>query len=501
MAEKTKTKVILTEPEWLSRNDTQGGRWLVEECRAVRGEPQTDIVGREMKVPTQNDALARAIRAHEMMHAKVSPAGDWDSWVKRKIASKSSLTVVEELRVNTLCQYAGFDVKSNLADGGESADGERVGATKDWAGAVQMAVATAGTASNKLFLTGVRRHNREWGVILLDISKRAVKEMNKVVKKRGVGELASTQVHENSQLSPRGFSHTERIAEWVDRLCAKSPEDIAKEAEQARQARAKAKADRESANGKGTEGEHSNKGESATGEGKMDGNPYTGITSSDESRTPYWGTLKVERLPMPVHTKGNIGRKRVASNVGMRPRRMHRYLTDPQMRIFDRVVRGSGGVVVLDSSGSMSFSREQLHAILDNCAGATVIMYTDKERDGTNCWIVADKGRMVNELPDVGYGNGVDFPALEFGKTFRQTASSPFIWVTDGGVCGPNQGYSNLLAMQCITFCKRNNVIIVPHADEAIEQLKNLKNGNKAKSDYPEMFVRAYHEMQGTQLQ
>ena len=149
----------------------------------------------------------------------------------------------------------------------------------------------------------------------------------------------------------------------------------------------------------------------------------------------------------------------------------------------------------------MSFSREQLHAILDNCAGATVIMYTDKERDGTNCWIVADKGRMVNELPDVGYGNGVDFPALEFGKTFRQTASSPFIWVTDGGVCGPHQGFSNLLAMQCIQFCKRNNVVIVPHADEAIEQLKNLKSGNKAKSDYPQMLVKAYHEVQGTQLQ
>lgn len=496
-----KTKSILTEPEWLSRKDTDNGRWLVEECRAVRGEPQTDIIGREMKVPTQDDKLARAIRAHEMMHAKVSPAGDWDSWVKRKVASKSSLTVVEELRVNTLCQYAGFDVKSNLADGGESADGERVGATKDWAGAVQMAVATAGTASNKLFLTGVRRHNREWGPILLDISKRASKEMNKVIKKYGASHLASTDICSGSGLSPAGFSNTERIAEWVDRLCAKSPEDLMREAEEARQAKAdaiaKAMADAE---GVGVEGAHTNIGTHAE-KGKMDGNPFTGITADDIRRAPYWGTLIVERLPMPVHTKGNIGKKRIASNVGMRPRRMHRYLTDPQMRIFDKVVRGSGGVVVLDSSGSMSFSREQLHSILDHCAGATVIMYSDRESNSTNCWIVADKGRMVNELPDVGHGNGVDFPALEFAKTFRKTSNAPFIWVTDGGVCGPQQGFSNLLAMQCIVFCKRNNAIIVPHADEAIEQLKNLKSGNKAKSIYPHQLKSAYLELQGSELQ
>ncbi len=490
----SKEKQILAEPEWLSRNDTENGQWLVEGCRAVRGEPSTDIIGREMKVPTQDDKLARAIRAHEMMHAKVSPAGDWNKWVERKIASKSSLTVVEELRVNTLCNWQGFDVKSNLADGGESADGERVGATNDWAGAVQMAVATAGTASNKLFLTGVRRHNREWGPILLDISKRAVKEMTKIIKKSGVSYLASTEVGSNG-LSPAGFTHTERIAEWVDRLCAKSPEELAKEAERARQERANKKAE-----GKNAEGAHSNQGSSD--EGKQDGNPFTGITADEPYyRAPYWGKLVVERMPMPVHSKGNIGKKRIASNIGMRPRRMHRYLTDPQMRIFDKIVRGSGGVVVLDSSGSMSFSKEQLHAILDNCAGATVIMYSDKENKCANAWIVADKGRMVNELPDVGYGNGVDFPALEFGKTFRQTANAPFVWVTDGGVCGPNQGFSNVLAMQCITFCKRNNVIVVPHADEAIEQLKNLKNGNKAKSIYPRQFQNAYFEMQGTQLQ
>ena len=107
---------------------------------------------------------------------------------------------------------------------------------------------------------------------------------------------------------------------------------------------------------------------------------------------------------------------------------------------------------------------------------------------------------MVNELPEVGAGNGVDFPAIEWGYKQKQTATTPIIWVTDGGVCGPNQPYNEILAMQCITFCKQKNIIIVPHADEAVEQLKSLKAGNKAKNIFPRMFKQTYKELTGIAL-
>jgi hypothetical protein len=91
---KTVKKRISAEPEFLSRNDVEGGVWTVGEVRAIRGEPCTNIVTREMKVPTDDDSLARAIRAHEMVHAKVSPADDWSKWIERKIATQESMTVV-----------------------------------------------------------------------------------------------------------------------------------------------------------------------------------------------------------------------------------------------------------------------------------------------------------------------------------------------------------------------------------------------------------------------
>jgi hypothetical protein len=507
---KTAKKRISAEPEFLSRKDVKGGMWKVGEVRAVRGEPWTNIVTREMKVPTDDDPLARAIRAHEMVHAKVSPANDWEKWIDRKIATHQSMVAVEELRVNYLCQKAGFDVKSDLADGGEMADGERLGATEDWVGAVQMAVATAGTASNKLLLNGIRRHKREWGAILLDISKRAVKEMKKSDK---YSQLASTEIDTTSGLYPMGFIHTERLAEWVDRLCAKSPEQIAEEKEKARREREEARIrkalgqDADEAEGEDGEasegtGRHSNKGITPNDKGKDDGNPYKGITSSNATyRVAEWQKLNIEFMPMPILSKGNLGKRRVASNMGMRPRRMHRMITDPQMRIFDKVVRGTGGVVIIDGSGSMSFSREQLTKIIENAPGATVAVYTDRgDSNMTNLWVVAHKGKMVNELPSVGQGNGVDFPAIEWGVKQKQTSRSPIVWVTDGGVCGKNGNFEAVLAMQCINFCKKNNIIVVPHVDEAVEQLKNLKFGNKAESIYPEMFKNTFKQLNGTEL-
>lgn len=493
---------ISVEPELLGRKDSEHGRWEVDSCNPRRGEPMTNIVDRQMRVPMHDTDLARVIRAHELMHAKVSPAETFGKWIERKIASQEALVATEELRVNFLCGKAGFDVKGNLTDGGETADGERCAATKDWASAVRMSIATAGTASNKAFLNGIRRHNRDWGNILADISKRAVKEMNKAFK---TGTLASTNVDPSTKLAPLGFSHTERIAEWVDRLSATMPEEQeanvvatsgAGEDGEEEVAPTPRKRGRPPKHG----GAHSNVGKSSTG--SATGRPYPNITPSEVmSRPAQWGELKVEYLPMPKHTKGNIGKKRTASNIGKSPRRIHRLLTDPEKRVFDKVTRGNGGVVIIDGSGSMSFTHEQIRKIAENAPGATVAVYTDKSDSKTNMWVVADKGKMVNELPEFGHGNGVDFPALEWAVKNRQRSSSPIIWVTDGGVCPANGGYSDVLAMQCINFCKKHGIIVLPYVEQAVRELSKMKNGNKGKSDWPYMLKDAYKNLMGGSLQ
>ncbi len=477
----------IAEPEWLGRNDAEHGAWQVEDCEPRRGIPATSIVERKMLAPAHDTEQARVIRAHEMMHAKVSPAGEWEQWQNRKIASIQAMVACEELRVNLLCDRAGFDVKNHLSDGGETADGERLACTDDWKTAVHMAVATAGTASNKLYLNGIRRHNRLWGSALADISKRAVKEMNKAGRR-----LSSTEVHASTGLAPFGFIFTEKLAEWVDRLAGMEPpsED---ESESSDDSSMSTEGDE-----KESKREHSNVANVKVKETTFREKLKTITPDRMDGNVPYWGELVIEKLPLPIIAKGNLGKKKSTSNVGRSPRRIHRYMTDPQKRIFDNKRRGMGGVVCVDASGSMSLSQDDVRRILEASPGATVIAYSDIRKDSPNAWILADKGRMVDEMPEMGQGNGVDFPALEWAVKRRQHSTAPVIWMTDGGVCGPNQGFSELLANQCTAFCLEKKIHLTEDAEATIALLGALSKGMTIpKTRFPYMLKHAWESRGG----
>ena len=491
------------EPEILSREDTEDGRWTVEACAAKRGLPNTNITLKTLTAPVDPTPMSRSIRAHEMMHAKVSPGLEMEAWVKRGIASQGALVATEELRVNLLCTKAGFDMKNDLSDDGETADGERICANRDWRGAVFMCIATVGTASHKKFLTGVRRHDRFWGKCLLDISKRAHRYMEKSWKS---GSLASTEIDEGANISPRGFGHTEQLAEWVDRIAeqeppAPPPEDAETPAPVTTGGDDESD---ENGDGEGQQGQliHSNIGVGDLKIREGFGERLKGITpdTGNYYGVPVWGDLEIGPLPLTTLVPGTIGKKRIPSNTGRSPRRLHRYLTDPEMRIFDRTIKGVGGVLVLDCSGSMSLTKKQIREILEAAPGVTVLGYTDNGREGPNAWVRARKGRMVEELPDTGHGNGVDYPAIVWGVENRQKSSSPVIWVSDGGVCGASSGFHNGLAMQCIRYCIRNRVLVVPHLSEAVELLRGMRSGRKGKTHWPRQLRHVYREQMGSNL-
>jgi hypothetical protein len=75
------------EPNMLGRNDLEHERWIVEDCRAIRNEPRTDLSNRIMFAPSQDGELERVIRGHEMMHARVSPSPEqMEAWIGRSLA-------------------------------------------------------------------------------------------------------------------------------------------------------------------------------------------------------------------------------------------------------------------------------------------------------------------------------------------------------------------------------------------------------------------------------
>ena len=459
------------EPEILTRNDTESGVWDVGECAPKRGLPHTNIVDRKIVIPTDDTESSRCIRAHEMMHAKVSPADDWKAWIDRGIASEDALRVCEELRVNLLCQRAGFDMKAHLSDDGETADGERLAMQKDWRNAVLFAVATAGTASAKKYLTGIRRHNRDWGKYLKDIQTRAEKTLANSMP-YGTDYLASTKVDEKTGLYPYGFKYTEALAEWIDRIAGDPPPEPEPEVDES------SEGDKPTGEDDKHVGHGTYESERRSFEENLKAKEPDRTAMSAHGHIPEWGELQIGKLNMGLVNTGHMGKKRVATNAGRNPRRISRLLTDPQKRVFDRKVRGLGGIIVLDVSGSMSWTRDQIRTIVEKAPGATVLAYSWNREGGDNAWVLAEDGKVFTDDFDMCAGNGVDLPALEWAMK-RRKGNEPIVWVTDGGVSGVNDGFSDMLTRQCAKYAKKHGILVYETLEQAVNAFKAMSQGKK----------------------
>lgn len=480
-------------PEALSRQDNAPiGEWSVGGCGMVRGEPMSDIANKRMVVPYHDHPTARVVRAHEMVHAKVSPM-DISPWIERGNATEASLRACEEYRVNHLVKKAGFDTNL-LLDGSERLSAERLIATDDWAGIVHLAFATAGTGAYKEFMKPVKKHKPVWAKVIDDIVKRANREVR---KSRFIGSTES-----NEYGLPEGFEFTERIAEWCDRLGAIKPPEPKPEPKPDGGGSPKPEGD-ESPKGDGDGGDtpeppkrkrgRPRKDESAgTPEGDT---PHSTIAPVRVGTVPSWFPLAVTRIPTPIIVTGAIGKKRVASNTGRHPRRLHRLLTDPQKRVFDRVVRGKGGVIAIDCSGSMHLSESEVKSLTEVSCGATVLAYTVQswgtDSEGVpltpNAWVLSERGRMANltdGLPFHGMANGVDLPALRWAVANRKHPNAPVVWVCDGAVTGKYDNSHPLLAKACYDFVKKHRIILVPNVESAIHALRKLGRGENVTPNY-----------------
>ena len=487
-------------PEMLGRRDTEHGTWVIDACAPVRGLPHTNIIDRQMVVPVNPEERERCIRAHEMMHARVSPANDFAQWIMRGIASETALRAVEELRVNYLVNKTGFNAKEHLADGSELTSGEQLAEREDWSGCVYTAVGFAQSAGFNDFITGVRRKNREWADALRLIVKKVEKEIAKSDKNR---TLASTERDPNTGLAPLGFATVERLAEMVDRFANPPKNEQNDEGQDGQQGNSDKQG--EAKNDEGDKATEGNKRKGANGkaspvskEDVKNINPAQGRGRGADQ----WCELKVAQLPLTRHAKGGMGRTRKATDMGRNPRRINRALVDPQKRIFDTTKKGNGGVVIIDGSGSMALTTQDIVNIVDTAHGATVAVYSaSRNNDKPNLLVLAKEGKMVQTLPERNGGNGVDAPALRWAINQRQHRNAPVVFVTDGQVHGVDYGgYSDLLAMDCINLVRKNKVIVRPNMKEAVSALEEIKRGIKPKAWFPNCWKRTWRNLNGTEL-
>jgi hypothetical protein len=514
----TPTQVV-PDAEMLTRDDLESGRWTVHSTTNSASEVGLDTDARTMFVPTYDDELSRHLRAQQMFYAKCSPTPKQYGklWAKRGYASTRTLGACEQLRMTTLMMNSGFEPHKNLQRGSEMLDGFTMATHHDFQAVVLGAISYHNTQGEQAFLDGVKAVHPEWIEAITTIANQASDFYNAIEKNntqslkdgcewRCIPPLNAT----GATVRTHGFGYTEQLAKWVENIIGsltdegksqpklgdpqQTQDDDEGEGKKAKSKKAKSK-----------EGEGLSKSEMKAllrgikesakeqqqwGRGSI---PRNGVKSM-------WEELRVSKPALTKSLMGAIGKKRVASATGRNPRRMSRLLTDPERRIFDRTVRGAGGVVLVDTSGSMSLSEEQVKQIVVHAPSALVAQYSGGSRTRPNLYVIANKGRMVDKLPRPNGSNGMDFPALEWAIKQRQRPNAPVIWVSDGGVTGRGDNFCDDLTMVCIRLCKKQGVYVVPDPDTAIDLLKRLQRGEKVTSVIPHQLKETYKQETGQEL-
>lgn len=459
----------------LGRADQEHGRWTVGDSPASRGIPHTDLHNRKMVAPHGSDELDRVIRAHEMMHAKVSPApAEWLAYLAREVATEASLRAVEEARVNSLSNRVGIPVAKYLTDKSEKASGKSLAEANDLTGLTLGAVGTAGTIGGTEFIKGIRLVDKGLAKVMANIQKQVMQHID-AIHMSHLGKVAIDD-------EPSGFAHTERIAEWVDSLIDAMEEEKSK-AESESESKAESESDGESESDSESKSSDMKPKDSKPKDSKptrhVPSDPMKSKKRLETRLIPKWGTLRIKKLAMPEATRGNLGKKRIASDTGKNPRRMHRYFTD--RKVFDRTSKGMGGVVLIDASGSMSFDHNDIREIVEAAPGCTVAMYTEVSPSKPNLWILAEKGRICkkSDMHHDRCGNVVDYPALKWAVKQRQRSASPVVWVSDGAVTGENDSGHDALNRQVGKFVTHERVLVVRDVTQAKALLGKLRNNVK----------------------
>lgn len=213
----------------------------------------------------------------------------------------------------------------------------------------------------------------------------------------------------------------------------------------------------------------------------LDGDPNSGRQAPDGlGDSTLWYPVNHAPVNLSKPHIGKIGTKRRATDSGKTLRYPSRALTDPARRVFERRARAKSALVVLDMSGSMNYTTDELDQIIEHARGAVVVGYSQNTSESPNFWTLAKDGHRVAKLPQAGNANGLDGTALTYAvKKYRKSSTTPVIWVSDGQINGIGNGNRKLLAIDMIKRLRASKATQVETAEQAIELLAKMANGHK----------------------
>lgn len=437
------TSVRIPAPEFLSpRRDIRDDErpWTIRQARIDQGGA-TSVATKEMFVPFGDDPYSRWVRAHEMVHARVSPA---DAEVRSLFPELDPMWVDagEEFRVNQIVRRAGFN-NDAITMGHEHLWGIQAARNDDWQSMVYMTGRWGGTGAFSEFVRGVESVNGTYAELLNALENKILDYVETIDNTA----LADTTPSKMFPGVPRGFTRYARsIAEMLAQAAGLSKPAVTDQ-----------------------------------GEALNLGTDFETLLPLYKSGTAGWAQLVLDTsVVLDRRLSGKLGRKRIATDVGRNPRRINRMLTDPNRRVFDRYTKGQGGVVLIDQSGSMSLTDENINRLLEAAPGCVIIGYSHEpgSTDVPNVWVLADRGKVASEIPVGHGGNGVDGPAVRFALSKRRTGE-PFVWVCDGYVTNRDDDHSSVLDSEITALVKQHNIHMTYNVSEAVKALQRAARGER----------------------
>ena len=343
-------------------DQTRRKRWFIEQAGTTSA--RVELSQGMLIVPLDHSDQSRFMRDHELEHVRWSPKRP-DAQAMRNKVSPDVLAVVEDMRVNTKLADAGVDTSR----GG-------------WSREVCRAIAR-----------DVLQRNDPRLVVLVAVASKGSGVIEETIEKAFAGSSVGLSALEIARLAKSAlwssptpkFRDTIRVAKWLQMLldAGTAPNPLLRD--------------------KGAGGDLGLAGALKIAK-------EAGVTRRATRRVP-WGKMRIDKPPRNHRVAGYLGKRNRSMDEGSYPRQLHRMLIDG--KVFKHHRRGRGSSVLIDCSGSMSLSADDIAKILTAAPGCTVAVYSGNTHDGV-LRVLAQDGRQVDSqfigAPEGG-ANVIDGPA------------------------------------------------------------------------------------------
>ena len=450
--------------------EAYGEQWKVVEADFATGLG-TDVKAHSMTVPLDEDSVSAYFRALEMGKARISPDTPLNKWAEKAKVSSKALAAAETMRVNYFLRSRSVAVGGPFTDESVSKVVDTIKNTKDDYQRLRTAVySVIGSnftpTKDKLLKEFKANLSKEEYNALYDVIRQAENILRTAYKRGGFPTSKAS----------------EQVAKLIKDLTEEpKPEKEEEEKKESKQGESKALKTKVSGIKEAEETIESLVKEAAT----KDAMKMIPGTPDNPALFPIWGKMSVEMPPLKEIHKAGMAKKRFASDVGDRIRKIHRYATDG--KIFSHKRRVLGGSCLIDCSGSMGLNHQDILEIIEMAPASRIAIYSgtyqgnlakkesyknpkcpDEHRLG-GCYgllkIIAKDGRIVSKeeckFPDAFGNNIVDGPALKW--LARQPL--PRYWVSDGHVTGCCESTNPLLYFQIRSIMRKNYILRFENLD------------------------------------